>query len=537
MMVIKKTLKAYGAQYVLEDLGASGAVAATAPTISLALDAADPSHVVDVTVTNIRRSSRPTRTAASRSSTPHSCHRTAGVRRPGSVASSGPTSSSRVPRRRPVRCRRSPIGSVVAVRAQSRPGAGQLASAWSAWSTITLNAPTAVNTLAWTNAGNGAGTLSWVLADTATPIQVWMTDGYGHQLVPITQLAPGSTSLQLVGLTASTRYTASVAHLEPASSSGFTQPAQVTFTTGSSTGTCATPDNPIAYSLVHPTPQAIGFCVYKSARPRHRDQRRLPGRDERWVGRVHRSRRIHPGGRAAVRLVRAQGVVPERRAPAPAQGQGRARGRDRLGVLAAGVRLPGTYQGPSDYPVTVPACTLAIVNSGSGQAGQLAIAVSYTPPTDVQFLQMVYGVQVRPAGSTGAYTTLTSVAGTTSGLDFIPVIPGNQYLITPSTVTTGSPALLTQDGIAVAPTPSTGAGIPITVPLTSRTPRSARRRPARRRSRTRSPTTPTRRTSRCIARSMPQARARRGRASSSSRTTRARSTRPRRSSRCRRAPT
>ena len=152
------------------------------------------------------------------------------------------------------------------------------------------------------------------------------TDGHGllrraggsmtapNVLVPIAVLPPGTNQYNLVGLSPDTPYTVVLAHQEPPPSTGFTPPAEVNFTSSASVGTCANPDDPIAFVIPQPPTQGgmpvCGFACYNTEpvpgtsrswcrwRPRRASGRAVTAAGRRWIasrptrsrGRSRRSR-------------------------------------------------------------------------------------------------------------------------------------------------------------------------------------------------------------------------------------------------------
>lgn len=269
-------------------------------------------------------------------------------------------------------------------------------------------------------------------------------------LTPILQLPPGSTKYHLVGLTPSATYTAVVAHLEPAPSVGYTQPAQVTFTTGAGVSTCAAPDDPIPFVIAYPnaTHMSCGVAAY--------NKEPVPGTalvfyeaTETAVG----SGTFGSFTECGRQLVNpfAWGVYLEN---FPTDGLRRLFQvtASRPGVTdssaTANVMVsPGVTLQPQDYPVAIPtALTVAgggfsVVEIVAPDRMTPALIALYTPPTDHQFDHMEYLVQQLSAG---VWSQGQTVIGGSQGNDVILTLPtgtassGSFYQITPITVTKGS---------------------------------------------------------------------------------------------------
>lgn len=153
-----------------------------------------------------------------------------------------------------------PAGKRVWVRARSQPlGKGlKLPSVWAypAVGYLDTTAPTAPSALATSNLFANRVDIGWTVGDATLPIEVFITTGgvpaswtNAMKLQPV--LTPGSSSIRIGDLTASTQYTVGVRHAEPGG--GFTSMATITFNTTASAGTA-------------PSPLAVAIAVGSSAR-------------------------------------------------------------------------------------------------------------------------------------------------------------------------------------------------------------------------------------------------------------------------------
>lgn len=169
--VVKKTLSELGAAYTLQDVGFAAQPAPVAPAFTLALDAADPDHVVDVTVTNIG-------TLVAEYPNGHvTVAYQAGPAAPGTSQNGIKAIDmpiANIPATGLIVLPAQPIGTQLWVRMNARPGGGQLPSIWTAWADITTDAPTPIAGLAATVSPGGQCLLSWTNADTSTPITIWL---------------------------------------------------------------------------------------------------------------------------------------------------------------------------------------------------------------------------------------------------------------------------------------------------------------------------------------------------------------------------
>jgi hypothetical protein len=91
------------------------------------------------------------------------------------------------------------------------------------------------------------------------------------------------------------------------------------------------------------------------------------------------------------------------------------------------------------------------------------LRLSYTPPTDYQFSHMEFSIRHCPIG--GSYTTTPIIVqGGTSGNDQIDVVAGQQYEVTPITVTKGGFRIF-PDGTATQVVRNIGSPVTLAVPI------------------------------------------------------------------------
>jgi endo-1,4-beta-xylanase len=160
---------------VLEDLGAAEQPAPVTPAFTVAADAADPYHTVDLTLTNYGTLLT---TYPSGSLQVQAIVQTLapGTAQSGTVVMDVPfnmiaNATFSLPA--------VAMGATVWYRANARPGAGALPSVWTSWTSITLGSPGAITALTATPGAGGTCALAWTNpdADLTTPIAVWLRTG------------------------------------------------------------------------------------------------------------------------------------------------------------------------------------------------------------------------------------------------------------------------------------------------------------------------------------------------------------------------
>jgi hypothetical protein len=294
-------------------------------------------------------------------------------------------------------------------------------------------------------------------------------------LVPIAVLPPGTNQYTLVGLSPSTPYTVVVAHQEPPPSTGFTPPAQVSFTSSSSVGTCAAPDDPVPFVIPQPPSHGgmpiCGFACYNNEP--------VPGTS--IVVQMATETGVGSGTFGAWGTIDAIPTNPNswciktitlqqdglRRI---FQAQAARQGCNSSAFTPTVFLNPATALLPVDYAVEIPS-TLAIapVDIVLPSGMTVAIVATYTPPTDHDFSHMEY--QVAPwTGS--AWGTAQLVVGSNQGSDTILAQPtvGGLYQITPVAVSTGEPSVQVVPGQAIGVSRNVGTATIVTVPAVSNAP-------------------------------------------------------------------
>ena len=194
--VIKKTVLEEGATYLLQDIGPAAQPAETQPTFTLTGDAANPTHVVNLTVTNLGvlettypggHVSVALLAQATQPGTSES-----GVRQLDIPIANIPTTGVII---LPAQA----MGSTVWVQMNARPGGGQLPSAWTAWQDVTLSAPTPISNLTATPAAGGECLLTWTNSDATTPITIYLMSAVGVVAGQYSVLLSQSSISQTVG--------------------------------------------------------------------------------------------------------------------------------------------------------------------------------------------------------------------------------------------------------------------------------------------------------------------------------------------------
>lgn len=282
-------------------------------------------------------------------------------------------------------------------------------------------------------------------------------------LTPIASLAPGSNQLAIAGLIPSTQYTIVVAHMEPAPSTGTTEPQQVTFTTGPGTSTAATPQDPIPFVVAYPSGQqklCCGVAAYQ-AEP-------LPGTQLVFLEAVETAvgSGIFGAYEEVDRVLADPATLGVHTAVLTLDGLRRSYQvyATHLGILDSGLTtpvtlLPGTPLAPADQGVPVPSDLSFVIQAMSSTT--VAWVATYTPPETVQFDHMEYTIT---APSEDAQTVVGGAAGADTIVTFTPNSGTTNYIFVPYTVSRGAPAGAFLTGVPVAVTrvqgDTTGAAWP-----------------------------------------------------------------------------
>ena len=296
-------------------------------------------------------------------------------------------------------------------------------------------------------------------------------------LFPVVTLPPGTTSYNLVGLSAGQSYTAVVAHKEDPPSAGYTQPSQVSWTESATVGTVEAPDNPVAFALLPPlTAQPVyGFGCYNNEP--------VPG----TAIVVQMAVETSPGSGTfgswiTIDVIAAnpqswvikQIALPSDGCNRAFQAQAQRAGTSASAFTPTVTLLPGTSLPPADYPIAVPAALLSSsgyepvdVIQPSGMT--VAILSAYTPPTDHDFSHMEYIVAAWTGTTWGSPQV---VVGSNQGSDTIlaQAAPGGIYQVTPVTVSAGGTGIQVVPGVPLGVTRNQGSAVTVTVPALSNAP-------------------------------------------------------------------
>lgn len=277
-------------------------------------------------------------------------------------------------------------------------------------------------------------------------------------LVPLTTLPAGATSFLIKGLSAGQQYTAVVTHQEPAPSTGYTQPSQVTFTTSATVGACAAPDDPIAFVVPYPVGgnMTSGFACYNNELVDGTnifiqmavETAPSSGTFGPWL---NVDSIATPPASWCIKIIN----LPNDGCHRQFQAQAIRQGTTASAFTPPVALLPGTIQAPADFPVAVPSgLTIAPVDVVLPTGMTVALVATYTPPTDHDFSHMEYSVQ---PWTGSAWGTAQLVVGSNQGSDTILAqgTTGGLYQITPVAVSTGEATVQVVPGSPILATRNT----------------------------------------------------------------------------------
>lgn len=387
-----------------------------------------------------------------------------------------------------IRTPSAPMGTTIWVSARTTV-TGQRPSPWTAWQSLTLGSFTGTSGLSATNLGGGQVALTWTNPDATTPVWVSLRV---HGLTAYhleARLGPGANQYTFTKLIPGTQYDAEVAHVGPPPYLDTTTASTVTFTVSAGASTCVTPCDPVGFVEEETAIGIIGHLIgYKGPFGNYGFGFGVIGLDQTpgTIVNIFEALETSPGSGTygAAALVASVTQVYGRFAlylntTRPNDGLRRQyqacasrNGAIDSALTPAVVVNPVVAESPMDYPVAIPADFAVsldgIVNAG---AESYYLRLSYTPPSDFQFDHMEFSIRHCPIGGTITGAPLVIIGGT-SGSDMYPVVAGQQYEVTPITVTKGGYKIFT-DGTMTTQARNFGSPVTLTVAIGSAQPNFA----------------------------------------------------------------
>lgn len=317
-------------------------------------------------------------------------------------------------------------GATIQIRARSEQP-NRIPSAWTAWSSVTLTALSAVTGLAHgAGANNTERVLTWGNPDASVPVRVrWRPNGASdYEFVKF--LPPGSTRYTLIGLVPGTSYDVEVVLADFPPSSATSPVSTLTFAAGAGAPTLSVPWAPAAFAGtlgpggMYETNGTYGLEVTAAEWP---SQIELEVAVETAVGSG-----AYGAYNFLVRELAVQGYRARTRLTGLAPNDGlrrklRARavfsGWTSSGYTAEVVVAPYVAQRPIVPAIPTPTFAVTGRVEGTLESPAAFLLATYAPPTNPHFDYVRYRLRQRKPG--GTYSAYSYVQGGRDGDDLIPV--------------------------------------------------------------------------------------------------------------------